>query len=71
MILFGRSRVLMLASVGNHVAGRKYWLPKLLADKWIVRGYAEGKLSKEYQPQDVAALKSNVQPIVFGYPEGR
>lgn len=62
--MFGFTRVKMVASVGGrHVAGRKYWLPKAEADKYIIRRYAEGKLSRVFSEDEKAELRSNMQSL--------
>lgn len=65
--MFGFTRVKMLASVGGqHVAGRKYWLPKMEADKYVIRGYASGKLSRHYTQPEMAELRANNTTIQIG-----
>lgn len=57
------SRVRMIASVDQYVAGEQYDLPVGVADRFIVRGYAEGELSREYDPSEIHALSVNAQTV--------
>ena len=59
----GTTRVSMLKSVDQHVAGQKYDLPKELSDRYVLRGYAEGDLSREYSDQEVHAMLVNSQVV--------
>lgn len=58
-----RIRVRMLASVGDHVAGEQYDVPVEIADQWIARGYAEGRMSRDYSEDELQALRQTVQTI--------
>ena len=54
----------MLPSVGSdHVAGEQYDLPVSVADRYVARGYAEGKLSREYSADELVALMGNPQVV--------
>ena len=57
------SRVTMIASVDEFVAGETYDIPVPLADRFIVRGYANGSLSREFSADERAALKANAQVV--------
>ncbi len=57
------ARVVMIASVDQHVAGEKYDLPIEVADRFIIRGYAEGNLSREFSEDEIVALKGNGQTV--------
>jgi len=64
--LRGKSRVEMIYSVGELVAGRKYDLAKPVADEMIVKGYALGSLAKTYTPEEVQQMVSNTQVLSHG-----
>jgi hypothetical protein len=56
----------MLASVDDqHVAGEQYDLPVELADRYVIRGYAEGALSRDYTPAEISELGGNPQVVSF------
>jgi hypothetical protein len=57
------SRVLMVLSVDQFAAGESYDIPAPVADRFIIRGYAQGQLSREYSPEERAALHSNHQVV--------
>jgi hypothetical protein len=57
------ARVRMIASVDSHVAGEQYDLPLEIADRYIVRGYAEGNLSREFSDDEMLALRGNPQVV--------
>lgn len=57
------SRVQMIASVDSYVAGEQYDIPVELADRFIVRGYASGALSKEHTPEERATINANHQTV--------
>ena len=61
-----KRRVLMIASVGNHVAMRQYRLSSALADSFIVKGYAEGVLSRAFSDDELNALRGQVQIVRLG-----
>lgn len=58
-----RSRVRMIASVGEFVAGEAYDVPASTADQWIARGYADGDFSRPYSEDELPALRGNVQTV--------
>jgi len=57
------SRVKMALSVDEFPAGEQFDLPVELADRFIIRGYAEGILSREYTPEEKSALHANHQVV--------
>jgi hypothetical protein len=57
------TRVSMRVSVDEYIAGEAYDIPVALADRFIVRGYADGALSRAFSDDEVAALRSNVQVV--------
>lgn len=61
-----RTRVTMVKSVGQFVAGETYKLPAETADQWIARGYCDGELSREYADEDLATLRGNPQVVSLG-----
>lgn len=60
------SRVHMINSVDEFVGGETYDIPVELADRFIVRGYATGNLSRAHTPDEVAALNANHQEVTLG-----
>jgi hypothetical protein len=57
------TRVHMLASVDAFVAGEQYDIPVGLADRFIVRGYAEGQLSRDFSDSEIHELSVNAQTV--------
>lgn len=57
------ARVVMRVSYDTLVAGESYDVPVELADRIVVRGYADGSLSREYSPEELAALRGNPQVV--------
>jgi hypothetical protein len=47
----------------NMVAGKSYWVDSEKADEFIVKGYAEGNLSRKYSDDEVAAILAGIQVI--------
>jgi len=45
------------------VAGKSYWVDQEKADEFIVKGYAEGILSRAYSDDEVAAIRATIQVI--------
>lgn len=45
------------------VAGKSYWVDQEKADEFIVKGYAEGILSREYSDDERAAILATIQVI--------
>src|SRR4030095_10200366 len=58
-----RTEVTMINSVGEHVAGTKVKLDPETADRFILRGYAEGALSREYSEDERAAIQGESQRV--------
>jgi phosphoribosylaminoimidazole-succinocarboxamide synthase len=59
------SRVHMVNSVDQFVAGEQYDIPVEVADRFIIRGYATGSLSREYSAEEHSALHANHQVVSF------
>jgi len=55
--------VKMINSVGEHVAGTEVELPDEEADRYIVLGYAEGRLSREITDEERDKLRTNHQEV--------
>jgi hypothetical protein len=55
--------VTMINSVGEYVAGAKVKLDPDEADRFILRGYAEGELSREYSEDESAAIRGQSQRV--------
>jgi hypothetical protein len=60
------SRVTMILSVDQFPAGESFDLPVEVADRFIIRGYATGDLSREYTPEEQSALHRNHQVVNVG-----
>jgi hypothetical protein len=60
------ARVLMLLSVDQFPAGESFDLPVEVADRFIIRGYASGELSREYSEEELVALHRNHQVVNIG-----
>ena len=58
-----KTEVTMINSVGEHPAGTKVKLDPDEADRFILRGYAEGKLSREYSEDEAAAIRGESQQV--------
>lgn len=58
-------KVRMINSVDEHVAGAEIDLPDELADLFIIKGYAEGELSRDYGEAEVAAIEESNQAVSF------
>lgn len=59
------SRVRMVASVGEHEAGKTYLVPDEVADAWIASGYAAGVPSRPYTPGELRSLRREGQVVSF------
>jgi len=55
--------VRMRNSVGEHVAGEEVELDDEQADRFILLGYAEGELSREYSDDERDELRSSHQEV--------
>jgi hypothetical protein len=53
----------MINSVGEHVAGSQVDLDLETADRFILLGYAEGELSRDYEEQEQQAIQATVQTV--------
>jgi len=58
--------VRMINSVGEHVAGEQVDLPDDVADRYVLLGYAEGELSREYGDLEVAEIQGSHQAVSLG-----
>lgn len=58
-----RTRVRMLLSVDEFVAGECYDISVEVADRFIIRNYAEGQLSREYSADEQSAMHANHQVV--------
>ena len=65
--LRSRRRVLMTSSVAGDgfdlEAGKSYSLSPELADRMIIRGYAEGELSRAHSADEVAGIHAGHQRV--------
>jgi len=55
--------VRMVNSVGERVAGMPYVIEDEEADRFILLGYAEGELSREYSEEEREALRATIQIV--------
>jgi hypothetical protein len=55
--------VQMIHSVGEHAAGEQVELPDEQADRFIVCGYAQGELSRDYSDDELATLTEGHQEV--------
>jgi hypothetical protein len=62
-LLQRKTRVHMLVSVNERAAGTRHRLPRELADQYILKGYATGKLTRPYSEQERVALTFNSQTV--------
>ena len=58
-------RVKMINSVGEYVAGEEYDLDDDTSDRFVVMGYAEGVLSREHTPEEIAAEQNKHQTVAI------
>ena len=47
------------------IAGQEYWLDSDKADEFIIKGYAQGNLSRNYSDDEKAEMTSSVHRITF------
>jgi hypothetical protein len=59
-------KVKMINSVDEHVAGTEIELPDELADLFIIKGYAEGQLSRDYDESERAEILELHQAVNLG-----
>jgi len=57
--------VQMINSVDDHVAGTEIDLPAELADLFILKGYATGELSRDYEQSERAEILKDHQTVSF------
>jgi len=57
------STVKMINSVGEHVAGEKVKLSPEEADRFIILGYADGELSREFSEEEREAFRGKNQEV--------
>jgi len=55
--------VRMINSVGEHPAGEEVELPDEIADLYIIKGYADGKLSADYSESERAEILAEHQVV--------
>jgi len=58
--------VQMINSVDEHVAGTEIELPDELADLFILKGYATGELSRDYDSSERAEIAGEHQVVNLG-----
>jgi len=58
--------VQMINSVGEYVAGESYEIPDDEADRFVMLGYAEGTLSREYSEREIADIRAPHQAVSLG-----
>jgi len=58
--------VTMINSVDEHVAGTEIDLPAELADLFILKGYATGELSRDYDTSERAEIEGEHQVVSLG-----
>lgn len=61
--MFRKRKIRMTKSVGSFVAGSKVKLDVADADEMILKGYAEGGLSRPYSEEEAAALRGPIQTV--------
>jgi len=70
-----QTRITMVQDVGGKfenpiyryslAAGKSYWVDEDIADNFIIKGYASGKLSREYSDDERAQIRSSVQTVTM------
>lgn len=55
--------VKMIHSVGDYVAGESYEIPDDEADRFVILGYAEGSLSREFTDEERQSLAATNQAV--------
>lgn len=56
-------KVQMINSVGEYVAGTEVDVPDEMGDRFIVLGYAEGELTRDYNEQEQQLLRADNQEV--------
>ena len=59
-------RIKMVISVGEYVAGESYDLDDEESDRFVLLGYADGELSREYSLEELAAERERHQTVNLG-----
>lgn|GEM_PF-2798834 len=59
-------RIKMVNSVGEYVAGESYDLDDEESDRFVLLGYADGELSREYSLEELAAERGRHQTVSLG-----
>jgi len=59
-------RIKMVNSVGEYVAGESYDLDDEESDRFVLLGYADGELSREYSLEELAAERERHQTVSLG-----
>ena len=59
-------RIKMVNSVGEYVAGESYDLDDEESDRFVLLGYADGELSREYSLEELAAERERHQTVNLG-----
>jgi len=57
------STVTMVNSVSENVAGTEIELPDEIADAFIILGYAQGQLSRDYDEQEQQLIRARNQVV--------
>ena len=57
--------VTMINSVDEYVAGEQYDLDPETADRFVLKGYALGDVSRDYTPEEIEALNALDQGVGF------
>jgi hypothetical protein len=57
------TKVKMINSVGEHVAGEEYDLDDETSDRFILLDYATGDLSRDYSGEEVDAIQADHQQV--------
>jgi hypothetical protein len=53
----------VVSSEGDYEAGNKYDLPTEVADGFIHKGYATGKLSRTFSAEETATINAQTQKV--------
>jgi len=59
-------RIKMVNSVGEYVAGESYDLDDEESDRFVLLGYADGELSREYSLEELAAERERHRTVSLG-----
>ena len=59
-------KVTMINSVGEYPAGEEVELDDSLADRFILLGYADGQLSRDYEVDERAEIEGTAQVVSLG-----